>query len=55
MKMVVAVVAEEVQIVSEVVGTLAVFAIDYTKANTCCAVKEVFFLCMMVIVVIGVP
>ena len=54
MKMVVAVVAEEVQIVSEVVGTLAVFAIDYTKANTCCAVKEVFFLCT-VIVVIGVP
>ena len=57
MKMVVAVVAEEVQIVSEVVGTLAVFAIDYTKANTCCAVKQVF-LCMMgigVIMMIGIP
>ena len=57
MKMIVMVMSKEVQIVSEVVGALAVFTIDYTKANTCCAVKQVF-LCMMgigVIMMIGIP
>ena len=50
---------KEVQIVSEVIGALAVFAINNAKAELCCAVKQVFAwlgrVMLMVIMMIGIP
>ena len=51
---------KEVQIVSEVIGALAVFAINNAKAELCCAVKQIFSrlgrsVIVMVIMMIGIP